>query len=133
MTFQTTIPVRFRDIDPLGHVNNAVYVTYLEATRTAFYESVLEMSMLDIDTVLAHVEVDFVRPIAGEASVVVDLSVGELGRSSVPMEYVIHDGDSDRPFAAARSVQVFVDVETGTSRPLPDWYREALESASGDS
>lgn len=132
MPFQTTIPVRFRDLDPLGHVNNAVYVTYLEAARTALYEATLGKSMLDIDTVLVHVEVDYERPITDETSVVVDLSVGDLGRSSVPMDYVLHGGEADRPFATARSVQVFVDTTTGKPRALPEWYRAALEQVDRD-
>ena len=62
--FQTTIPVRFRDIDAMGHVNNAVYATYLEQARADYHREIIGESLADVNTVLVSLAIDFKRPIA---------------------------------------------------------------------
>lgn len=129
MTFSTDVRIRYRDRDPLQHVNNAVYVTYLEEARAAFHESVVGRPLTDVDTVLVHLEVDYERPIVDDRTVTVDLTVGDLGRSSVPMEYDLYSADRGTRFATASSVQVYVDRSTGEATALPDWYRDRLATA----
>lgn len=124
MPYTIEIHVRFRDFDPMQHVNNAVYVSYLEQARAEFYDEVVGVALAEIDTVLAQLEVSYERAIDDVGSVTVALAVGDLGESSIPMEYEIRSGD--RRYASARTVQVFFDPETGESRPIPDRYRERL-------
>lgn len=52
MPYTADIPVRFRDLDPMKHVNNAVYATYLEQARALFYEDVVGVALSEIETVL---------------------------------------------------------------------------------
>ena len=127
--YHTEVPVRFRDIDAMGHVNNAVYATYLEQARTHYYRDVLGADLSAVSTVLASMSVQFYRPVElGDESVVVTIAVSELGESSVPMTYELRvDGDA---VAEAESVQVAVDDE-GSSRPIPEAYREAIEAYHG--
>ena len=124
MRHTTDIQVRFRDLDPMQHVNNALYVTYLEQARADFYEEVVGVALGDIETVLVQLEVSFEQEIADTDSVTIVLTVGDLGETSIPMDYEIRDGD-DR-FATARTVQVFVDEGGDGARPIPDRYRERL-------
>lgn len=124
MQYTTEIQVRFRDLDPMQHVNNALYVTYLEQARAEFYEEVVGVPLADIDTVLAQLEVSYERAIDDVGSVTVELEVGDLGSSSIPMDYEIRAGDER--YATAKTVQVFFDRETGDSRPIPDRHRERL-------
>ncbi|MFP9192747.1 acyl-CoA thioesterase [Natronosalvus vescus] len=124
-TYHTDIDVRLRDVDFMGHVNNAVYATYLEQARAGFFRDVLEVSLDQVDTVLARLELEYHRPIEAEQRVGVELRVPELGTSSIPMSYTITaDGASA---ATGKTVQVVVDRETGASRPIPDAWRERLE------
>ena len=61
--FSHPIEVRFRDLDALGHVNNAVYLTYLESARIAYWMHVTRRSGLDaLDMILARVEIDYRAP-----------------------------------------------------------------------
>jgi acyl-CoA thioester hydrolase len=124
VSYTAELEVRFRDLDPMQHVNNAIYATYLEQARARFSEDVLGTALADLDTVLAQVEVSFERPIEGVGTVRVELEVGDLGRSSIPVEYELFS-DGER-VATARTVQVYFDRETGESKPIPEDLREQL-------
>lgn len=124
MPYTTDIQVRFRDLDPMQHVNNAIYATYLEQARARFSEDVLGVTLADLDTVLAQVEISFERPIEGVGTVTVEFEVGDLGRSSIPMEYELFS--AGERVATARTVLVYFDRETGESEPIPDDIRERL-------
>ncbi|PSQ12800.1 acyl-CoA thioesterase [Halobacteriales archaeon QS_5_70_15] len=124
VSYTAELEVRFRDLDPMQHVNNAIYATYLEQARARFSEDVLGTALADLDTVLAQVEVSFERPIEGVGTVRVELEVGDLGRSSIPVEYELFS-EGER-VATARTVQVYFDRETGESKPIPEDLREQL-------
>ncbi|AEH37757.1 acyl-CoA thioesterase [Halopiger xanaduensis] len=127
--YDVGIDVRLRDIDFMGHVNNATYATYLEQAREAYFTDVLGVSLVDTGTVLATLEIDYARPIDADADVTAALRVPELGTSSLPIEYEIRaDGELA---ATARTVQVLVDEETGDSRPLPDEWRRRIDATRG--
>ena len=121
--FDVELPVRYRDLDTLGHVNNAVYSTYLEQARIRYFDRVLEVPFEGREMVLAHVDVDFRRPIALEdGSVRVACGVTDLGESSIGMAYRVYAGEASEPAATAESVQVAWDGDG--PRPLPDEWRE---------
>lgn len=126
MEYTTEIEIRFRDLDPMQHVNNALYVTYLEQARARFYEDVVGIPLAEIDTVLAEIQVSYERAIEGIGSVVVGLDVGDVGTSSIPMTYEIRSPMGEERYATASSVQVYVDPDTGDSTRIPDRYRERL-------
>ena len=127
--FSIDLDVRFRDIDSMGHVNNAVYATYLEQARVGYFESVLSLPLDAVETVLARVEIDFRRPVELGEPVTVTLSVPELGTSSIAMDYEVTVGDEVA--ATASSVQVVYDVEAGRARPIPDGWRERIAAFEG--
>ncbi len=123
-TYTVDIDVRLRDVDFMGHVNNAVYATYLEQAREAFFEDVLDVSLVDVGTVLVNLEIDYRRPIEATDDVEITLDVRDLGSSSIPMEYEVRaDGELA---ATARTVQVLVD-ESGDSKPLPAEWRSRID------
>ena len=124
--YETSVDVRLRDVDFMGHVNNAVYATFLEEAREGYFRDVLEVSLTDVGTVLANLEIDYAQPIEADADVTVALRIPELGSSSLPIEYEIR-ADGQRA-ATAQTVQVLVDRETGESRPLPDEWRTRIET-----
>lgn len=121
--FAVPIQVRFRDIDSMGHVNNAVYASYLEQARAEFYAQVVGERLHDVPTVLVTQRVDYRRPVEWGDDVRVDLVVDGLGRSSVPMRYAVRTGETVA--AVASTVQVVVD-EDGDSAPVPEAWRERI-------
>lgn len=128
-SYQTVVPIRFRDIDSMGQVNNAVYVTYLEQARRNYFADILDLRLKFVDTVLAHLSMDYCAPIDGENDVVIEMCVSSLGSSSIGMEYEIKDGDTVA--ATAKTVQVTIDDETGDSRELPEEWRARIEAYKG--
>ncbi len=134
--FTHEIEVRFRDLDLLGHVNNAVYVTYLEVARTQYYGDVLEMGFGEADDVdfnVVNVEVDFRRPIEFEDKVEVGVRTVDVGESSMTTEYEVEvDGELA---AEASSVQVAVDDDGRPTRVPDSWrerFREYEDGFAGD-
>lgn len=128
--FTVELPVRFRDLDPMGHVNNAVYATYLEHARARYFREVVGESLPTADTVLVHLSVDYRVPIdLDDGSVKVALWIPRLGESSIPMEYEVRVGETVA--ASAETVQVAYDRDAGTSKPIPDAWRAAIEADMG--
>ncbi|MFT4933320.1 MAG: acyl-CoA thioester hydrolase [Natronomonas sp.] len=127
-SFTTEIPVRYRDLDPEGHVNHAVYVSYLELARVRYLRELLGAGIEDLEAVVAHLEIDYRRPITIEESATVALRVTDLGRSSVTMAYEVRaDGDV---IATAETVMVRVD-EDGNATPMPEDWRETIREYEG--
>lgn len=122
--FTIPIDVRFRDIDAMGHVNNAVYASYLEQARAQYYDEVIGEGLDEVHTVLAHLEIDFHEPINLGEDVTVRMRTTDIGGSSLSMEYEIAAAGS--VLASGETVQVVFDPETGESRPVPDEWRERI-------
>ncbi|QPV62470.1 acyl-CoA thioesterase [Halosimplex litoreum] len=129
-SFEHEVPVRYRDLDTYGHVNNVVYGTYCEEARVAYVEEVLELDELDEFTaVVASLELDFRSSVTELTAVDVGVSVVRMGESSFTMAYEIRqDGEL---VAEAETTQVFVDPETRESRPVPDAWRERVREFEG--
>ncbi len=125
--FTVELPVRFRDLDPMSHVNNAVYATYLEHARARYFRTVVGEPLPTADTVLVHLSIDYRSPVGlDDDQVTVALSIPRLGESSIPMEYEVRVDDTVA--ATAETVQVAYDRAAGESKPIPDGWRSAIES-----
>ena len=111
--------VRFRDCDAMGHVNNAVFSTYLEESRIGVLGDL-------IDFILARVEIDFRSEVRMGEEVEVRTSCSRIGSKSFDLEHVISAGD--RVVAEAKSVLVSYDYERGESVPVPAELRKRLEA-----
>jgi len=133
--FVHRLEVRFRDCDPLGHVNNAVYLTYLEQARFNHWRSLWGFGTPQLPPgmpgiILARVECDYKRPATYGETLEIRLTVGEIGRSSFRYEYEIVDGEG-RTVLAAKTVQVMYDYTAGKPVPIPDDIRALLAPDRG--
>ena len=109
--------VRFRDCDAMGHVNNAVYSTYLEQARIAI--------LGDLGTyILARVEIDFRAELRSGEEVAVLSRCSRIGTKSFELEHEIWA--ADRLVAEAKSVLVGYDYRTGSSVPLSENQRRII-------
>jgi len=125
------VQVRWRDMDAYGHVNNAVYLNYLEEARDAWVQRVLGDTTDTWDFVLARVAIDFRAELTqDDGEIVVRCRLDSLGRASVRTreEIVKLDGTVS---ATAESVIVPRDPTAGTSRPLTEGERAVLERELG--
>ena len=127
MTHELRIEIRWRDVDALRHVNNAVYATYLEECRDGWLARALGDDASLWDYVLARVAIDFRAEVGlGEEAVLARVSLARIGTSSLTLREEIRKLDGTIA-AEAESVIVARDPETGRSRPLTAAERAALE------
>ncbi len=126
------IEVRFRDMDSMGHVNNAVFFTYFENARIAYWRAVPAIrSRRALDYILARAECDFRSPATVEDALACHIRVGSFGRSSFTFEYLLRDGRTGRVVAEGRTVQAIYDYALRKTRPLDPGLRAAIEAFEG--
>ena len=113
--------VRFRDLDSMGHVNNAVFLTYLEEARIAF---LFGRGATTESIIVARVEIDYRSPVRLGETVEIGVRCSRLGTKSFDLEYELRVDEN--VVAEARSVQVFYDYERREASELPADWRQAL-------
>ena len=117
--------VRFRDLDAMGHVNNAVFATYVEQARIEYLR---HLGLLDgplyMSMILARIELDFLAPAQPEGEVEIGVRASRSGSKSFQLEYELRQGE--REIARAKTVLVAYDYALGRSIPLPHGWRELL-------
>lgn len=118
------VPLRWVDVDAIGHVYHATYLTLLDEARSRFLGGV---GVEDpSDHVVARVEIDYLAPIGpGHGEVQVQHVVERVGRTSITVRATIRTPDGVER-ARARVVVVLWDIATGRARPLDDEARSAL-------
>lgn len=125
--FTTPIPVRFRDLDAMGHVNNAVYFTYFEEGRKDFFLGFNTDKNQAFNFILARITCDYLRPVGLTSNLVVQIRVTEIGRKSFQLGYRLVDAkDESVVYAEGVSVQVCYDYGKDTSIEVPEDMREKL-------
>ncbi len=132
--FYKQVEVRFRDCDPMGHVNNAVYATYFEIARSAYWRDALGYASFDeCPFILARVECNFRSQ--GRLGELLDVRtrVSRIGNSSFAFDYEIVEASDGRLVADGRSVQVMFDYERQQSRPVPEDFKARVARAEGAS
>ena len=129
MVHEKRIEIRWRDLDALRHVNNAVYATYLEECRDEWATRALAGTGDLWDYVLARVSIDFRQELTQEDdAVIVSVRLERVGTSSLTLREEIRKLDGTLS-AEAESVLVARDSDTGRSRALTDEERAALTAA----
>ena len=129
MTAEVKIAIRWRDVDAYGHVNNAVFLNYLEEARDRLVESLFGERAWDF--VIARVAIDFRRELQQrDREVLVRCDVTGFGNSSVRTHEQVLTMDG-KLSAEAASVIVARDPEAGRSRPLTEAERSILQRAIG--
>ncbi|HJY34746.1 MAG TPA: thioesterase family protein [Vicinamibacterales bacterium] len=126
--FEYELEVLFRDCDPLGHVNNAVYLTYLEAARFAWWRNTFgAQGLKEHGFIVARVEIDYRKAALPGDRLLVRLRVEDIGRSSFKVGYEILNARTRELVAEAKSVQVAFDYAQGKSVPISAILRAKLE------
>ena len=123
---EVTIPIRWRDVDNYGHVNNAVYLTYLEEARDQWVRETLGP---EVDFVIVRIAIDYRRELSqDDDEVTVSCRGVGYGTSSIrTAEEIV--AKAGWIAAASESVIVAHDAGARSSRPLTDAERETLDRA----
>ena len=124
------IPLRWVDLDAQGHVNNAVYLSYMEAARTEAYLRFRPGTRPeDLDIILARTTIDYRSPANLGETLVVEVNPGRVGESSFVLTYAIREKSSGRLVAEGESVQVAFDYAAQQKKRVPDDVRAKLQAA----
>ena len=126
----TSIEIRFADIDSMGHVNNAKYLTFLENARIKYFTDVLGRGMYNQPGfILAKTTIDFLSPIKIQDEIKVFTRCCRIGTKSFDLEYEISRISRKTSEAVARAVTVLVayDYEKNESIALPDKWKKQIE------
>jgi acyl-CoA thioester hydrolase len=117
--------VRFRDLDALGHVNNAVFLTYIESARVAFLVDLgAATTPEDMAIIVARIEIDFRAPVGFGEEVEIEVRASRFGDKSFDLDYELRvDG---KIVAEAKSVLVGYDYDKGETVTIPDDWRARL-------
>ena len=133
--FALRLTVRFSDCDPLGHVNNAVYSTYLEQARIDLWRKQAGYELRRAASgrqprgegfILARTEIDFRSQAHDGDELEVRLGLEGFGRTSAKYSYEIVDVETGRLVVEAKSVQVWYDYDTGKPAPLSEETKAKL-------
>ena len=132
--FFSPIVVRYGDLDPQGHVNNAAFVTYLEQARVNYirYMDLWDgKSFLKIGFILARLELDYKAPILMTDSIEVGVRTSRLGNKSLDMEYLVRQIGGGTIYGVGKTVQVAYDYQQRETILLRPNWRETISIFEG--
>jgi acyl-CoA thioester hydrolase len=133
--FSTIVPVRFGDMDAMGHVNNATYLTYFEEARMMYYRHLFQLNLDDIRSlsfILAEATIKFRAPARAADRLEVFTRVSEIGSKSFRMEYHVVHAETRKLICEGFTVQVMFDYEKGVTIPVPDEMRKRMREFEQD-
>jgi len=128
--YRHRLSVRFRDCDAMGHVNHAVYFTYLEQCRLTFWRELTGTPSPHTRVIIARAECDYRAPAHFGDELEVRLNVEAIGRSSFTLVYEIVKVGGPL-IAGGKTVMVSYDYAAGRSMPLSPETRALLEQVKG--
>ncbi len=127
--FYHPIEVRYGDLDPQGHLNNAKYLTYLEQARIQYIRQLglwESGSFLDVGVIMAEVRLTFLTPVEFGTLVHVGVRIAHMGNKSLQVEQVVEDARNGDVFATGSVVLVAYDYRIRQSIPIPDEWRKVI-------
>ena len=133
--FYHPIEVRYGDLDPQGHVNNAKHLTYFEQARIAYLVELglftKDQSFMEIGVILADVHITYLEPVYFGQKIKVGVHVAKLGNKSMTWEQNIVDAETGRALANGELVVVTYDYKTEKTISIPREWREKFQAFEG--
>ena len=131
MKFSIDLPVQFRDIDVMGHVNNATYLQYMETARVELARSLGQVREgFRAGFIVASVRCEFKKPIRDERGITVSVWVSRIGDGSWDLDYSIR-GPRKAEYAISRTIQVAYDYKTRATVRISGKLKKELAKCMG--
>lgn len=129
------IEVRYGDLDPQGHVNNAKYLTYFEQARVAYWIDMgffsKDQSFMELGVILADVHLTYLEPVYFGQNIKVGVHVARLGNKSMTWEQNVMEVETGKEFARGEIVIVAYDYKQEKTIPIPQEWREKIAEFEG--
>ena len=130
--YEAEVEVIFRDVDAMGHVNNAVFFTYMETARVKYVTQVFEKTdLLDLPLILVKAECNYHSPALLGEQLVVGIGLTRFGRTSFDLAYRIMVKNG-RLIATGHTVQVMYDYHSRSPFPIPDEIKARVQAFQAD-
>jgi acyl-CoA thioester hydrolase len=133
--FYHPIEVRYGDLDPQGHVNNAKFLTYFEQARVQYMIELglftRDQSFMKIGVIIADIHITYVQPINFGQSIKVGVRAVRFGNKSMTWEQNIVDGTSGKELAKGEVVIVTYDYKEEKTISIPREWREKIIEFEG--
>lgn len=132
--FYTSIPVRYGDLDPQWHVNNAHFFTFLEQARISY---LVELGLfkgsnfLDFPIIVADAHLSYKQPIPFGVKVDIGVAVTKIGTKSFTFEYAVLDPDHAKVYATGETIMVAFDYHINATVPVSPEWRERIGRFEG--
>ena len=130
--FHHPIEVRYGDLDPQGHVNNAKHLTYFEQARVAYMIKLelfaKDQSFMEIGVILADVHITYLEPVYYGQNIKVGVHATKLGNKSMTWEQNIVDADTGKVLAKGEVVMVTYDYKEEKTISIPHEWREKIKT-----
>jgi len=128
--FYHPVEVRYGDLDPQGHVNNAKHLTYFEQARVAYMIELglftKDQSFMKIGMILADIHITYFEPVYFGQNIKVGVHATKLGNKSMTWEQNIVDADTGKELAKGEVVMVTYDYHAGKTMLIPQEWREKI-------
>jgi len=133
--FYHSIEVRYGDLDPQGHVNNAKHLTYFEQARVAYMIHLglftKDQSFMKIGVIVADVHITYLAPVYFGQNIRIGVRTAKIGNKSMAWEQDVMDADSGQELSKGKLVIVTYDYETGKTISIPQEWREKIIEFEG--
>ena len=133
--FYHPIEVRYGDLDPQGHVNNAKFLTYFEQARLAYWVQLglftKDQSFMELGIILADVHISYRAPVFYGQNIKVGVHVARLGSKSMTWKQNIVDADTGKELANGEVIVVAYDYKEEKTIPIPEEWREKISQFEG--
>jgi len=133
--FYHPIEVRYGDLDPQGHVNNAKHLTYFEQARIHYMIELglftKDQSFMQIGVIVADVHITYLEPLYFGQNIKVGVHAAKLGSKSMTWEQSIVDADTGRELARGEVIIVTYDYKDEKTIPVPTEWRETIIEFEG--
>ena len=122
------LPIRWGDMDAMGHVNNTVYFRFMEQARIGWFDALVpeQEAWTSTGIVIANASCNFKRPLTYPGTVEVKVYIGTPGGSSVPTFYDLVLSEDQAVYADGEATVVFIDMKTQKPARIPAAIRERL-------
>ncbi len=133
--FYHPVEIRYGDLDPQGHLNNAKFLTFFEQARIHYMIELglftRDQSFMEIGVIVADVHITYLEPVYFGQNVKVGVRVMKLGMKSMSWEQNVVDADSDKELARGEVVLVTYDYKAEKTIPIPQLWRQTITEFEG--
>lgn len=128
--YKTVIETRFADFDMMGHVNNAVYFTYMEIARAKYWNQAIQWDWKKTGVVIAQATLDYILPVFIEDKISMYVRTSRIGKSSFDLEYLLVKlvNGQEQVCNKGKTTCVAFDYASKSSFPIPNEEKERMIS-----